>query len=55
MYYRTQSEAMTAAYALAASTGKRVWRHMVESKYGVPRWIVSFIECRQTALQELTD
>jgi hypothetical protein len=52
--FTTASEAMHAAYALSKSTGKRVWRHVVESKYGVTRYIVSFDKDPQNALQELT-
>lgn len=52
--YTTQSAAMAAAYELAKASGKRVWRHQTENKYGALRWLVSFEEDAQNALQELT-
>ncbi|MDQ0121545.1 hypothetical protein J2W17_000482 [Pseudomonas lini] len=51
--FETASEAMSAAYELAKTTGKRVWRHAVESKYGVTRYIISFNKDPQNALGSL--
>jgi len=48
--FTTASEAMSAAYELSKSTGKRVWRHVVESKYGVTRYVISFDKDPQSAL-----
>ena len=53
-FYTTASEAMHAAYELARATGRRVWRHAVESKYGVTRYIISFNKDASVAAQELT-
>ena len=52
--YNSAAEAMAAAYALARVSGKRVWRHAIETKYGVTRWVLSFNGDPQNALQELT-
>lgn len=46
--------AMQMAWDISRATGRRVYRHCVESKYGVPRWFVSFNSDAQNALQELT-
>jgi len=51
--YDDPNIAMHVAYGIAQQTGKRVWRHTVESKYGVARWIVSFNSDAQNALQEI--
>lgn len=47
------SLAMQVAWDIARQTGKRVYRHCVESRYGAARWIVSFNSDAQNALQEL--
>jgi len=46
--------AMHIAWDIARQTGRRVWRHTAENKYGAPRWLVSFEKDAQVALQELT-
>jgi hypothetical protein len=46
--------AMQVAYSVAQQTGRLVWRHTVENKWGVARWIVSFEKDAQIALQGLT-
>lgn len=52
--YSDAAEAMAVAYAMAKENGKRVWRHTVETKYGVTRWLLSFDSDPQKALQEAT-
>lgn len=52
--YSNAAEAMAYAYAMARASGKRVWRHAVETKYGVTRWILSFDSNPESALQGLT-
>ena len=52
-FYTTASEAMHAAYQLARETGRRVWRHAVESKHGVTRYIISLDKDPQNALGSL--
>ena len=51
--YDDPNTAMCVAYSIAQQTGRRVWRHTVENKYGVMRWIVSYEKEAQIALQEL--
>ena len=46
--------AMHVAYSVAQQTGRCVWRHAVESKYGAMRWLVSFNGNASAALQEVT-
>ena len=52
--YKSASDAMTAAYELSRATGRRVWRHAVDNKWGVGHWVVSFISTPPAASQELT-
>lgn len=52
--YDDPNTAMHVAYGIAQQTGRRVWRHAVENKYGVRCWIVSFNSDAQNALQEFT-
>jgi hypothetical protein len=52
--YDDPNTAMQVAYGIAQQTGKRVWRHAVENKWGVARWIVSFEKDAQIALQGLS-
>lgn len=52
-FYNSASEAMSVAYSIAQQTHRRVYRHQTENRHGSVRWIVSFIECPQKALQEL--
>lgn len=52
--YDDPNTAMHVAYSIAQQTGKRVYRHETENRYGVRRWIVSFNSDAQNALQELT-
>ena len=52
--YSDAAEAMAVAYAMAKESGKRVWRHTVETKYGVTLWVLSFDSDPQSVLQELT-
>ena len=49
-----QGLAMQVAWDIARQTGRRVWRHTVESKYGAARWLVSFEEDAEIALQEVS-
>ncbi len=51
--YKHASDAMTAAYALAKATGRRVWRHTVEDKYGRVRWLISLDTDAHNSLEEL--
>ncbi|MNL04269.1 hypothetical protein D3C87_1248360 [compost metagenome] len=46
--------AMHVAWDIARQTGRRVWRHAVENKYGATRWLVSFNSDASAALQEVT-
>lgn len=46
--------AMHVAWDIARQTGRRVWRHTVENKYGAMRWLVSFNGDVSVALQEVT-
>jgi len=52
--YSDAAEAMAVAYALAKESGKRVWRHTIETKYGVIRWVLSFDSDPQNATGRLT-
>lgn len=52
--YSDPNLAMHVAYSIAQQTGRRVWRHAVESRYGAMRWLVSFNSDAQIALQEVT-
>lgn len=46
--------AMQVAWDISKQTGRRVWRHQCHSKYGELRWLVSYEQDAQIALQELT-
>jgi hypothetical protein len=46
--------AMQVAWDIARQTGRRVWRHTTENKYGAVRWLVSFEKDAQVALQEFS-
>ena len=52
--YSNAAEAMAVAYALARQSGKRVWRHTIESTYGATRWLVLFDSDPQSVTQGLT-
>jgi hypothetical protein len=52
--FATASEAMSAAYELAKATGRRCYRHTVENKSGVIRYIISFEKDPQNALGSFT-
>lgn len=54
MIYNDPYIAMQVAWDIAKATGRRVWRHTVENKYRVSRWVVSFNSDAQAALQGLT-
>lgn len=51
-FYTNAAEAMAVAYAMAKESGKRVWRHAIETKYGVTQWLLSFDSDPRRALQE---
>jgi hypothetical protein len=53
-FYSIASEAMKAAYAIAASTHRRVWRHTVDNNSVATCWFISYEKDAQKALQGLT-
>lgn len=53
-FYNFAEDAMRAAYAIAASTGKRVWRHTVDENGIAVCWFISFEKDAHKALQRLT-
>jgi hypothetical protein len=52
--YSNAAEAMAVAYAMAKESGKRVWRHTIETKFGATRWVLSFDSDPQNATGRLT-
>lgn len=52
--YNSAAEAMAVAYAMAKESGKRVWRHAIETKCGVTRWVLSFDSDPQNSTGRLT-
>ena len=51
--YSNAAEAMAVAYAIAKESGKKVWRHALETQFGATRWVLSFDSDPQSALQEV--
>ena len=51
--YSNAAEAMAVAYAIAKESGKKVWRHVLETQFGATRWVLSFDSDPQSALQEV--
>ena len=53
-YFKTAAEAMVRAYNLSKDSGRRVFRHQIENKWGQPLWAVSFDRTPPESLQGLT-